>query len=336
MRQEDIVNNNGTINNQQTLITQSGNCIPIIKSYKENETLETYYQVRDLIGSGGFANVYSGFRRRDGLPVAIKHVMKESVTTWTSLSNGQSIPAELYLLHRVQHVPGVIKLLDTFETPDSFHLVMERPENVKDLYDYITEQGPLSENVSRNFFTQIVQIVWNIEKSGVLHRDIKDENVLVDLNTGQLRLIDFGCGTLLRDTEFDDYDGTRVYSPPEWLSNSLYNGRQATVWSLGILLFDLVNGDIPFEEDHEIKAAHLHYKTDTSTSCRDLIRKCLSVDPAQRPTLEVIMSHPWMTKAAGVTETTFPAERNNQTDKMMDQSILRDTVTTSHGPERQS
>jgi len=190
---------------------------------------------------------------------------------------------------------------------------------VKDLFDYITERGPLSENDSRIFFTQIVQMVWNIEKCGVLHRDIKDENVLVDLKTGQLKLIDFGSGTLLREADYDDFDGTRVYSPPEWICNRLYNGRQATVWSLGILLFDLINGDIPFEQDYQIKAAQLHYKTNPSNQCRDLIRKCLSIDPAQRPTLEAIMSYPWMTR---VTVAQVPAKRTSQTGKVVDVSVL--------------
>lgn len=121
--------------------------------------------------------------------------------------NGVQVPLELHLLHRVQHVTGVIKLIDTFERPDSFVIIMERPENVKDLFDYITEHGPLCENDARIFFTQIVQMVQSIEKCGVLHRDIKDENVLVDMKTGQLKLIDFGSGTILRDTDYDDFDG---------------------------------------------------------------------------------------------------------------------------------
>ncbi|CAG5121222.1 unnamed protein product, partial [Candidula unifasciata] len=264
--------------------------------FRDSEKLENYYEVENILGSGGFGTVYSGFRRRDGLQVAVKHIQKSKVSSWTKLPNGMQVPLELHLLHRVQHVTGVIKLIDTFERVDSFVIIMEKPENVKDLFDYITEHGPLDENDARMFFTQIVQMVQNIEKCGVLHRDIKDENVLVDMKSGQLKLIDFGSGTVLRDTDYDDFDGTRVYSPPEWICNRLYNGRQATVWSLGILLFDLVNGDIPFEQDEQIKAAQLHYKANLTLNCKDLIRKCLSIDPNQRPTLEQIIQHPWMTK----------------------------------------
>jgi len=295
LHQQNLVNNNV---NSNTFNVQSDEYIPRIKSYKEKEKLESYYQVEEVLGSGGFGTVYSGYRLRDGLSVAIKHVLKKKVSAWTTLSNGLHIPMELHLLYRVQHVTGVIKLLDTFERHDSYIIIMERPENVKDLFDYITERGPLSENDARMFFAQIVTMVYHIEKAGVLHRDIKDENVLVDMKTGQLKLIDFGSGTLLRDADYDDFDGTRVYSPPEWISNRLYNGRQATVWSLGILLFDLVNGDIPFEQDEQIKAAQLHYKVNASTACKDLIRKCLSVEPSQRPTLEQILQHPWMQRCS--------------------------------------
>lgn len=292
--QQNIANNNVNLN--QTINCQSSPFIPRVKSYKEKEMLETYYQVEEMLGSGGFGKVYAGYRRRDGLSVAIKHILKTKVSSWYTLPNQMHIPMEVYLLHRVQHVQGVIKLIDTFERSDSFIIIMERPENVKDLFDYITERGPLTENDARIFFTQIIQMVHKIEQCGVLHRDIKDENVLVDLKTGSLKLIDFGSGTILRDQDYDDFDGTRVYSPPEWICNRLYNGRHATVWSLGILLFDLVNGDIPFEQDEQIKAAKLNYKTSPTTACRDLIRKCLSIDPEQRPTLEQILQHSWMTK----------------------------------------
>ncbi|BFZ10352.1 hypothetical protein BsWGS_13391 [Bradybaena similaris] len=315
LQQQNLVNTNMNLNQSSLTVT-----VPKVKSYRQNESLEGYYEVENenVLGSGGFGTVYSGFRRRDGLPVAIKHMSKKKVSSWTKLPNGLQVPLELHLLHRVQHVSGVIKLIETFERDDSFFIITERPDNVKDLFDYITERGPLSEDEARVFFMQIVQVVQNIEKCGVLHRDIKDENVLVNVKTGQLKLIDFGSGTILREADYDDFDGTRVYSPPEWISNRLYNGRQATVWSLGILLFDLVNGDIPFEQDEQIKAAQLHYKVPLTQHCKDLIRKCLSVDPQLRPTLEQILHHPWMTKVTPPVQIPESRKRTSSYGKVID------------------
>jgi len=249
--------------------------------------------------------VYAGVRVRDSRLVAIKHVARGKVTEWDEL-NGRRVPLELKLLHSVQNVEGVIKLLDFFERPDSFIFVMERPASGKDLFDFITEKGVLEEQLARSFFRQVVETILACHRRGVIHRDIKDENLLVDLKTGKLKLIDFGSGAFYKEDAFTDFDGTRVYAPPEWIRCSRYQGDPLTVWSLGILLYDMVQGDIPFEKDEQICNAEVNFRRDVSTECQELIRGCLRIRPQDRLDLPGLLHHPWLTSSAGGEETHRP------------------------------
>jgi len=255
------------------------------------------YALGPVLGKGGFGTVYAGQRVADRLPVAVKLVSKAKVVAMDlDEETAKNVPLEVALMRTVADVPGVIRLIDFFELPDCFFLILERMDNCKDLFDYISEAGHLTENVARHFFRQVLTAVEGCHARGVLHRDIKDENLLVDTKTLRLKLIDFGSGSRLRDEIYSDFDGTRVYAPPEWIKFRRYRADGLTVWSLGVLLYDMVNGDIPFETDSQIKRANVHFRTELrlSTECQDLVRRCLEVDVGSRITLEEMRAHPWL------------------------------------------
>jgi serine/threonine protein kinase len=219
------------------------------------QSFEEVYEVGPLLGKGGFGTVHSGERLEDGLSVAIKFIAKSKVTGWKRMKTGSRVPMEIYLLIKLIHVEGVIKILDYFVRTDSFVIIMERPEAfTKDFFDYISEAKFLDETVGSTFFRNIVRVIQRCHEAGVVHRDIKSENILVDPETFEVKLIDFGCGAELKGNgkPFKDFDGTEVYAPPEWVSKKTYDGEAAAVWSLGVLLYDMICGDVPFETNEEI------------------------------------------------------------------------------------
>merc|ERR1712107_401110 len=272
------------------------------------------YTTCSLLGKGGFGTVYAGFRNSDHFPVAIKVINKNRILSAATTINEHRIPLEVALMKITNHIEGVIKLIEYFELPDCYMLIMERmmttkvhasgrdiktsSANVKDLFDFISDNGPLKEDLAKKIFRQIIDAVQKIHSAGVIHRDIKDENILIDTQTHNVKIIDFGSGARLHDEVYTDFDGTRVYAPPEWIKFRRYRADGLTVWSLGILLYDMVFGDIPYENDHQIKRAQVLFKPSLGLSdeVKDLIRSCLTLNTTERITLNGIANHPWMAK----------------------------------------
>ncbi|XP_053802903.1 uncharacterized protein LOC128790305 isoform X3 [Vidua chalybeata] len=226
----------------------------------QKKQLQELYQLGPQLGSGGFGTVFSGIRLSDGSPVAIKRVARESVLQWVELPDGTCVPMEIVLMEKVgSDCHNIIQLLDWFELPDSFVLVMERPEASQDLLQFLQEHEFLCEGMARWLFYQVLEAVRHCTACGVLHRDIKPENLLVAPESGDLKLIDFGCGTFLQEQAFTRFAGTHAYSPPEWICLGCYHGHGATVWSLGVLLYVMVCGSLPFRDDHDIVLGQLFF-----------------------------------------------------------------------------
>ncbi|KAM7039651.1 serine/threonine-protein kinase pim-1-like [Acridotheres tristis] len=210
-----------------------------------------------------WAGITSGRRRGSRtaprLQVAIKTVPRSRVRHWDELPDGTSAPLEIVLLHKVSTgFPGVIRLLEWLELPNSIVMVLEHPERCQDLQHFIRARGFVPEEVVWELFCQVLEAVRHCTSCGVLHRDVKPENILVDLvATGQAKLIDFGCGTYLQVTAYTHFAGrarasaalfqyqwllfqphvstqvpgagTQSYSPQEWTKFGWCYGKPAAI-----------------------------------------------------------------------------------------------------------
>merc|ERR1711884_244646 len=156
----------------------------------QKRDLQSEYILKKLLGKGGFGRVFSAVRICDGLEVAVKEVLKDS-RYQNDNKTKTDIPSEVALMQQVENIEGVIKILDYIDETECYYIVMEKI-NSKDLFDFITDEGPLPENFAKGMFSEIVQTVIKCRDSGVLHRDIKDENILVDLKSSTSSLLTSG------------------------------------------------------------------------------------------------------------------------------------------------
>ncbi|XDV19794.1 hypothetical protein PO909_025204 [Leuciscus waleckii] len=255
------------------------------------------YEIIRKLGEGGFGSVYSGIRLKDGLEVALKFADKVGLEWIDIEGHPEPVPQEIGLLilaNKGPWVPQIIQLLDWVEEAEQYIMVLELPTPCENLFEFLDRhKGTLEENVVKAIMKQATLAAQACCQRGVLHRDIKLENLLINPDTLEVKLIDFGCGEILTNAGYTSFAGTELYCPPEFDLNGEYHGEPATVWSLGIVLFELLCGHFPESEDLDELNDNIWTKDGLSQECCKLLCSLLQRNPEKRLELDNVDLHDW-------------------------------------------
>ncbi|XP_078266759.1 PAS domain-containing serine/threonine-protein kinase isoform X2 [Rhinoraja longicauda] len=256
-----------------------------------------YYTTVSPLGKGAFGFVWTAHQKVSNKEVVVKFIRKDKIVEdcWVNDADLGRVSQEIAILARLNH-PNVIKVLDVFENLDFFQLVMEKHGTGLDLFEFIDQQPDLDEPLSSFIFRQIVAAVDYLHSKCILHRDIKDENVIIDEDF-TVKLIDFGSAVNLEPGKvFRTFYGTIEYCSPEVLMGNPYSGSELEIWSLGVTLYTLVFAENPFSDVEETVAAVLKPPFQSSNDFMNLVSSMLQPDPCLRLTLEELMKDPWVTQ----------------------------------------
>ncbi|KAE8682552.1 CBL-interacting serine/threonine-protein kinase 16 [Hibiscus syriacus] len=257
------------------------------------------YEMGRLLGKGTFAKVYYGKEVRSGESVAIKVISKDEVKKEAMM---EQIKREISVMRLVRH-PNVVELKEVMATKTKIFFVMEYVRG-GELFAKVFK-GKLKEDAARKYFQQLMSAVDFCHSRGVSHRDLKPENLLLDENE-DLKISDFGLSALpdqLRnDGLLHTQCGTPAYVAPEILRRKGYNGSKADIWSCGVILYVLLAGFLPFQDENIMKMYRKIFKAEFefppwfSTESKRLISKLLTADPERRITIPAILRVPWFRK----------------------------------------
>ncbi|KAI8343773.1 kinase-like domain-containing protein [Choanephora cucurbitarum] len=258
------------------------------------------YEIVDELGQGAYGLVKLAYLKSDPdkKRVVIKYVIKSRILVdcWTRDRKLGLIPAEIHVLHTLRKIPHIncSEMLDYFEDDDNYYVVMDLYGAGMDLFDYIEyREGGMTENEIRSIFRQIISAVSHLHNHRIVHRDIKDENVILDLKGG-VRLIDFGSASYVKEgKQYETFVGTLDYAAPEILKGKTYTGPPQDIWACGTLLYTLIYRENPFYNIEEIMQRELRIPFVLSEESVDLIRKMLDRNVDRRLTVHQVLEHPW-------------------------------------------
>ncbi|XP_008574621.1 PREDICTED: MAP/microtubule affinity-regulating kinase 3 isoform X10 [Galeopterus variegatus] len=252
------------------------------------------YRLLKTIGKGNFAKVKLARHILTGREVAIKIIDKTQLNP-TSL---QKLFREVRIMKILNH-PNIVKLFEVIETEKTLYLIMEYASG-GEVFDYLVAHGRMKEKEARAKFRQIVSAVQYCHQKRIVHRDLKAENLLLDADMN-IKIADFGFSNEFTvGSKLDTFCGSPPYAAPELFQGKKYDGPEVDVWSLGVILYTLVSGSLPFDGQNlkELRERVLRGKYRIpfymSTDCENLLKRFLVLNPIKRGTLEQIMKDRWI------------------------------------------
>ena len=274
------------------------------------------YIIKKTIGSGTFSTVKLGVHRITHKKVAIKILDKSKIESRDDL---ERIIREMQILIEM-HNPFVIKVYKIYEDKNNFLIIMEYCEG-GELFNYIVKKKRLSEEESSYFFYQLINGIEYIHSKGIAHRDLKPENLLLSKNK-ILKIIDFGLSNFYDGQKrLQTPCGSPCYASPEMVKGKKYDGFNIDIWAIGVILFAMLCGYLPFEDDendtdvlfNEIIKNKIDYPYFLSRLSLDILQKILVSDPLKRITIDEIKKHEFYLRGEEIFKSIFE-ERSEEED----------------------
>ncbi|KAK1916167.1 hypothetical protein P3342_003982 [Pyrenophora teres f. teres] len=279
---------------------------PMQEEPTKKKTISDFVVLEEM-GQGAYGQVkLCRYKKASNKKVVIKYVTKRRilVDTWTRDRRLGTVPLEIHVLDYLRRDgfkhPNIVEMADFFEDDINYYIEMT-PHGLPgmDLFDYIELRVNMEEKECRKIFVQVAEAVHHLHtKAKVVHRDIKDENVVLD-GEGNIKLIDFGSAAYIKSGPFDVFVGTIDYAAPEVLAGKAYRGKEQDVWALGILLYTIIYKENPFYSIDEIMDHDLRVPWVMSEESIDLVRLMLDRDVEKRITISMVLEHPWCKGAGG-------------------------------------
>ncbi|ODQ54903.1 Pkinase-domain-containing protein [Saitoella complicata NRRL Y-17804] len=251
------------------------------------------YAILETLGEGSFGKVKLAIHVHTHQKVALKIINRK---TLANSDMAGRVEREIQYLKLLRH-PHIIKLYEVITTPTDIFMVIEYAGG--ELFDYIVNRGKMPEDDARRFFQQMISAVDYCHRHKIVHRDLKPENLLLDDDLN-VKIADFGLSNLMTDGDFLKTScGSPNYAAPEVISGKLYAGPEVDVWSCGVILYVMLCGRLPFDDEYiptlfkKISGGIYTLPSHLSPGAKSLLSKMLVVDPIQRITITEIIENKW-------------------------------------------